>query len=406
RCLAEIEEMTRENRWEDILALYHPVEEKVPEIVLHGMDMDVQQKVAFAMGQLKRYDDAIQVLLCCFQRDPENYHVNSALGYVSYNSLFAARNREIFLSGKARQDRLQLAHLHLKKAQGLRRDGVTNHYREGMLFKQIEGKPHDSVPLFEKAVSNWDRLGKEEKEKRLQERKNFVKALYNLAGALLRTGNAGKAKNVLDRVLAEDQESTYFSTVFKYFALGKVLYHLNRFPEARDALLFSLTGAERPVDFVYELLARTYLAMACPREALEAIQKVPERFRRPYYQWTEADVWCALKDFLRAKKVLLQSQERDRRSKHKSLIRLAKVEYLLGSFDGAARCASEALKFFEEKWGTVFEEGLFWFALSMFRLGRREVALEAALALKRQNPRYPKLDLVLQKLTREDSSAV
>ncbi|MBN2124547.1 MAG: tetratricopeptide repeat protein [Deltaproteobacteria bacterium] len=389
RCLAEIEEMVREKRWEDVVSLFSPVEEKVPEVASRGLDMELQLKVAFAMGQLKRFDDAIQVLQTCAEREPENYSVNSALGYTAYNSLYAARSREVFLSGKARQDRVELAHRHLRKAQALRPDGVTNFYREGALFKQIEGKPDEAIPLLERAVLNWDGLRGEEKARRHQERKNFVKSLYNLAGALLQTGKADRAREALDRVLQEDRESNHLSPLFKYFALGKVLYHLNRFAEARDALVFALRGADGPTDFVHELLARTYLAMGQAEQALKVIQQVPERARRPYYRWTEADVWCALKDFQRAKRALLSSQERDRRSRHKTLIRLAKIEYLLGNFDGSAKCASEALRFFEEKWGTVFGDGLFWRALSLFRLCRREEALESALNLRRHHPGYP-----------------
>ena len=139
--------------------------------------------------------------------------------------------------------------------------------------------------------------------------------------------------------------------------------------------------------------------MSQPDEALKVILHVPERLRRPYYRWTEADVWCALKDFQRARRVLLQSQERDRRSKHKTLIRLAKIEYLLGNFDAAARCASDALKFFMEKWGTPFGDGLFWHALSLFRLGRCEEALKTALTLQRHQPHYPKLNQLFKKLS-------
>lgn len=398
RCLSEIEEMARGNRWEDIVSLFFPVEEKVPELVAEGLDTELRLKVAFALGQLKRFDDAIQVLLICAERDPENFSVHSSLGYTAYNSLYAAKNRELFLSGKARQDRLELAHRHLRKAQELRPDGVTNYYREGMLFKQIEGKADAAVPLFEKAVSSWDGLGKEEKERRRQERKNFVKSLYNLAGALLQTGDARRAKDALDRSLSEDRESNYVSPLFKYFALGKALYYLNRFKEARDALVFALKVAESQADFVHELLARTCLAMGDPHEALKVIEQVPERLRRPYFRWTEADVWCGLKDLNRARHVLRQAQERDRRSRHKTLIRLAKVEYLLGRFDLSSKAASEALEFFEEKWGTVFDDGLFWHALSLFRLGRFEEAEKTAMVLQRHNPRYPKLDLLLAKL--------
>ena len=275
---------------------------------------------------------------------------------------------------------------------------MTNYYREGVLFKQIEGKADAAIPLLERAVFNWEGLGVEQKERRHQERKNYIKALYNLAGALLQGGKAARAKEALDRSLAEDRESNHLSPLFKYFALGKVLYHLNRFQEARDALVFALRGAESPADFVHELLARTLLALGQPDQALKAIQQVPEKLRRPYFRWTESDVWCALKDFQRARHVLRQAQERDRRSRHKTLVRLARIEYLLGGFEASAGAASEALKFFEEKWGTLFGDGLFWKALSLFRLGRREEALEAALTLQRHKPGYPKLELLLNKL--------
>jgi len=342
------------------------------------------------------------VLGICADRDPENFSVHAALGYTAYNSLYASKNREIFLSGKSRQDRLELAHRHLKKAQALRPNGVTNYYREGMLFKQIESKPDAAVPLFERAVSNWDGLSEKERQRRHQERKNFVKALYNLAGALLETRMPARAKESLERCLAEDKESNHLSLLFKYFALGKVRYHLNNFAEARDALVFALTRAEGPADFVNELLAKTYLAQGQTDQAFNVIQKVPEKFRRPYYRWTEADVWCALKEFQRARQVLAQAQERDRRSKHKTLIRLAKIEYLLGNFEACAKCASEALKFFEENWGTTFKDGLFWEALSLFRLGRCEEARDRALTLQRQNPDYPRLDVLLKKLRNGD----
>lgn len=404
RCLSEIEEMGRENRWQDIVVLFSPVEEKTPELVAHGLDVEVRLKVAFALGQMKRFDDAIEVLLICADRDPENFSVHAALGYTAYNSLYASKNREIFLSGKSRQDRLELAHRHLRKAQALRPDGVTNYYREGMLFKQIEQKAEAAVPLFERAVSNWDGLKEEEKQRRHQERKNFVKALYNLAGALLQAGMPAKARAFLDRCLAEDRESNHFSLLYKYFALGKVHYHLNGFAEARDALVFALSRAESRADFVVELLARTYLALGQADEALKVIQKVPEKFRRPYYRWTEAEVWCALKEFQKGRRVLIQAQERDQRSKHKTLIRLAKIEYLLGGFENCARCASEASRFFEEKWGTPFEDGLFWEALSLFRLGRHDEALDRALILQRHNHYYPRLDLLIRKLTKGDGA--
>jgi len=137
--LAEIEQLTRENRWADILSAFHPVANNLPELCGHGLDIRVREKIAFALGQSAKYDEAIAELQVCLRREPENFYVHSSLAYTAYDSLYAAKNREIFLSGKIRSDRVQLAHEHFRAAQALRLDGVTNFYREGMLWKQIEG---------------------------------------------------------------------------------------------------------------------------------------------------------------------------------------------------------------------------------------------------------------------------
>ena len=158
RSLSDIDELTRAARWEDLLALFHPVEEKVPELVENRLDLEVRARVAFALGQVKRFDEAIEALKICVTRDPENFHYHSSLAYTAYNSLYAARNKEIFLSGNPRRERMELAHTHFKQARQLRPDGVTNFYRDGMLFRQIERKTDLALPLFEKAVANWDLL--------------------------------------------------------------------------------------------------------------------------------------------------------------------------------------------------------------------------------------------------------
>ena len=66
----------------------------------------------------------------------------------------------------------------------------------------------------------------------------------------------------------------------KYFAPGKVQFHLNRFA---DALLFAAKCRhDGPLDFVFELLARTYLAMGTAGKAREAVAtKVCSGWLRP-----------------------------------------------------------------------------------------------------------------------------
>ena len=142
---------------------------------------------------------------------------------------------------------------------------MTNFYRQGMLFRKIERKTDSALPLFQRAVGNWDRLDQKDREVRHQERKNVIKSLFQTASCLIEMDVPEKALDAIKRCLAEDETSHHMAVLFKYFALGKVYFHLNRFQEARDALLFALqSGAGEPDDFVRELLGRTLSRAAGP----------------------------------------------------------------------------------------------------------------------------------------------
>ena len=398
----DIEELTRNQRWEDIISLYHPVEEKTPDLVKADRHVYIRQKIAFAMGQLNRFDDAIKELLVCVKADPDNFYTRSSLAYTAYNSLYSAKNRESFLAGQAKAKRIELAHENFKKAQELRPGGVTNFYRQAMLLSQIENKPTMALPLFKKACHNWEVLEEDEKKQRHQEQKNYVKSLYRLGSHLLQNGDGKAALERVESCLALDEKTNYVSLPFKYFALGKVQHYLGDYEKARDALLFANQSSSRQtLDFVVELLARTYLALGKTDKALQSIESVPERLRRPYFRWTEADVLCSLQRFDQAKQVLKQSLERDGRSKHKSLIKLVKIEYLQKDFQAAMDHASNAVTFFREKWDNPYSEGLFWQSIAAFRLGKQQQAKQLAMELQANCRFYPKLDRLLAMINQE-----
>ena len=403
--LAELAEIFRERRWQQALDLFHPVEEKLPELADLGLDTAVREKVGFAMGQMNRFDDAIAQLKICVEREPDNFYPHSALAYNAYNSLFAARNRECFLSGKPRQERIALAHRHFREAQRLRPDGVTNFYRQAMLWHKIETKPREALPCFERAVANWDALKPEAQADRHQERKNFIKALYQMAGILLARGACREAAGILRRCLSEDEQSDHISRLHKYFALGKVEYHANRMEEAKSALLFAQRCRGRePIDFVFELLARVHLGLNHPEKALAAIKQIPESQRRPYVRWTEADVLCALARYDQAKSVLDACNQRDRRSRHKGLIRLCRIDYLLGDDRQVMTHALAADRFFREKWLNPCADALFWLAAAALRAGEAKQAREAASDLRDHQPGYPKLDRLLARIEADGGS--
>lgn len=397
--LSELDELFREKRWEDILTLIYPLEEKHPELIHAGLDPKLRSKSAFALGQLNRFEEAIKELMICVNNNPDNFHYHSSLAYTAYNALYRGQRKEIFLRGNNKVRYIELAHKHFKKAQELRPDGITNFYRQGMLFKQIERKPKKAIPLFKKAVKNWESLDKSTKEKRHQEMKNYIKSLYQLAGSLLETGNTRDALVFLNHCIENDKSTNYIEPVYKFFTLGKIYYSIRDCDKTIQALDTALKLKKSDnVDFIYELMARTYLTMGNYKKAFEVISTIPEQKRRPYYRWTEADILCKLKALKAARKVLLKSINRDNRSRHKGLIRLAKVEYLSRNFIKSRQYARDAGRFFSEKWGGILDDALYWEALNSFRLNDHDRAMSLLNELKNLNPYYKKITLLEKRL--------
>lgn len=72
RVLAEIAELQTENRWDDILALFHPVAEKLPELADSGMENEVRLKIGFVLCRAGRHAESIASLTPVTKQDPEN----------------------------------------------------------------------------------------------------------------------------------------------------------------------------------------------------------------------------------------------------------------------------------------------------------------------------------------------
>lgn len=399
RCLGEITALRAENRWEDILSLFHPVEEKVPELDGVGLAEGIRAEMAFALGHLNRFEEAIELYRTCVEAEPESFHHHAGLAYTAYNSLYAAKTRQVMLHPAERRARIDLAHHHFTFARQLRPEGVTSDYRQGMLFKQIQGKHDKALPHFETAVRNWRAYPEEQKQARHQERKNYVKALYHLASCQLETGHARQALEHLRACLREDESSAHLSAVHKHFALGKVHYQLGDYGSALQTLEVAAAHADpADDDYVFELLARVHLARGDLSRAGQSLGRIPPHRRRPYVRWTEADVLAARGETDRACRVLREAAEKDRRGSHKALIRLARIEIQRRNHEQALIAARQACAFFEGQYRNAFFDGLFWQAAALFRLGRHEEAEARVVELEQLRPDYPNLGKLKQLL--------
>lgn len=393
RCLAEIRELQRDKRWRDILALFHPLEEKTPALVDAGLDLELRREVAFALGQEGRFEEALTTLGPALRDHPENFLSHSAAAFNAYQSLLQNRERKVRLLPDERRERIRYAHKHFQRCQEIRPDGVTSCYREGMLYKQVEQKTFKAVRCFERAVANWESLDPDQRERRHQERPKYVRSLYHLAACHLAHGEALRALPLMERLFREDDQREFISAVHRHFAMAKILHALGRSREALDHLETAGQAATRtePTDYVWELAARCCLTLQDPSKGLDHLNRIPERARRPYVRWTEADLLCALKRTDEAERVLTRCAERDRRSRHRALMRLARIQYQQGHTEKSLAYADAANRFCLDTYGGENHEALFWKAGCLSRLGRQTEAEETLDRLQTLNPDYPRL---------------
>lgn len=412
RVLGEILALQADNRWQDIIDLFSPVEDKLPDLVAAGMDTEIRLKIAFALVHEHKPEEAIRLLTPVVRREPDNALAHYNLAYAALDELYSARTEHRIIPTRRRQELIRLGHDHFGAARALRPDSVTFAYREAILCKEIENKPRLAIPLFEQAITNWQGLDSSEQERRHQQRPKYVKSLYHLASCLLEAGRATDSLRHLHTLEAEDSERCFMHPLFRHFAFGKVLHALGRHREALDRLETAAHAADshQPTDFVWELAARCALRLGRVDRAQACIERVDRNRRRPYVRWTEADVLAARGKVPEALQVLRASAERDRRSRHVSLIRMARL--LLGrrELEEGLDAATRAVRFCEETWGNASREARFWQAAALHLLGRNGEALAIVTELEDAHFQYPHFGrlagLVRAALTTASSRAV
>lgn len=391
RVVTEISLLQAENRWQAIVDLFHPVDDKVPELVAAGMETEIRSKVAFALTRLQRNDEAIQTLQQAIKQEPNSALLHYNLGYAALNELFTAKTERRIIPGKRKKELIELAHTNFATARALRPQSVTFCYRQAILCKEIEGKPKTAIPLFEQAITNWEQYSTDEQQRLHQQRPKYVKSLYHLASCLLEEGKADRSLQLLNQVEREDQGRNFLHPLFRHFAFGKVLYALNRHKEALDHLETAGQVADRhqPTDFVWELAARCALRLQQVDKAAACINRVPVQRRRPYVRWTEADVLATLGKTAEAMQVLQQCSERDRRSRHVALIRLSRLHLNMHQYQQGLDAAEQAVRFCEETYGNPSKEAQFWQAAGLHLLGKNTAALQILCMLEEGRFQYP-----------------
>ncbi len=391
-CLAEIALARDRNDWQSIVDLFYPLEEKQPELVALGLESPIRAELAFALSHTQSMEQSVEEYEKCVKSQPDNFFFVSGLAFAHYNLVYSSKNRERIIPAAQKARHIEDAHKYFALAQMLRPDGVTNYYRQGMLYKNIQNMDLKAAPLFRKALENWEAYDGAMKEKRHQEHKNYVKSLYNLASCLLKQNRVKDALMFLEKCLEQDRQKDFVKPEHKYFALGKIHFELQEYEKTINDLEFAAGFTDfRNGDYIHELWARVLLAMNRPLDALQIIGRIPEKSRRQFVRWTEGECYQALQDYPKARNTWIKSLEKDRRSRHKALIRLARMEFRLDDYDQSFKHALAADEFHRDTYGTPDPEGLFWSTAANIRLGDRQKSGHYLTELKASKPDHPLL---------------
>jgi tetratricopeptide (TPR) repeat protein len=407
RLLAEIDELQAANRFSDIIGLCHPLEENFPELIEAGLDGPVRCKLSFALCHDGRQEQAIECLKPVISGAPENALAHYSIGYAALDFLFQARTRRQVVPAGQKSEMIRLAHHHFRQAIELRPDSVTFCYRRAILYKDVEGKFRQAIPLFEQAITNWRALSPEQQRHYHQQRPKYAKSLYHLGSCLLKTGQSAACLKTLQALMREDDDHNHMQPLFKHFAMAKALFSVDRFKESLDHLETAAHCAEKgqPTDFIWELAARAALGLGRPEEACKYLKRIEPNRRRPYIRWTEGAVLTALGRLEEAKKILHHSANSDRRSRHVPLLQICRICLSQNDLDGALEAASSAARFCRDTYGNPSKEARFWEAVALYRLGRRGVALAIVSELEKQRFQFPGFER-LGRLVRQPGNAV
>ncbi len=398
--IGEIRELKSAKKWSEIIDIFHPVEEKYPELAALNLCDDINQEIAFALGAVNRHDEALECLKVIVESQPNNGLAHYSIGYNVLDKMYNARTNRLSIPFQQKKLLLELGHNHFAKAIDLRPESVTFSYRHGMLYKDIENKPQKAIPLFRNAISNWEKLSTREQQDQHQQKPKYIRSLYHLASCLLKQNKPQESLCFLEKMLAQDQEKNHMDSLYKHFALGKVYYALGNWQECLKSLDLAMSTAERGqnIDYVNELMARNYLQTGMALEGITLLEKIPARRRRPYIQWTYADLLASLGEIERAIKLLHQVASCDRRSKHKALIRICRLELRRDQVEKGFEAVEQANTFCLQTYTNPSKEGLFWQAVCLYRLRRFSECEEITSELQLRKYHNPDLNRLVKLL--------
>jgi tetratricopeptide (TPR) repeat protein len=354
-----IQAAKRENRWDAIAEMVAELPAGSPKEWLPIVD-----EVSFALGQLRRWDEAIALLECAFGIEATHRRASS-LAYLYYDALLGSRQKPE-KGGAERPHRDREADRKgferwIQEALRLRPGAVKDLYRLGVYESQIQTcRDKAALRAFQAAVAAYRALPAEGRSANHHWFKPYVKSLYCGARSAMRLGRAREAQKLIFDCIREDKATDHTEPLYKLFLAGRVCMGLNQLDHAERAFRLALdaSGMLRR-DFVFGALAELALRQKRLEDAAGWIERHVPAHRRASYLWRLlGDIRREARDLEGARAAYQNALQHDRGGRHLTYNRLGDLEREAGRMREAKMAYEKAAEFRQRRYLSEDREAL------------------------------------------------
>lgn len=346
----ELADARRGNNWKAIAAWLPRL--RRPFV---GREAALAEEIAFALGQMRKWDEAIQLTEELYALAP-SHKLASSLAYLHYAALMdldarprdgsAAKPEGAALS--ARRDSLRDGFRRwMDDALNRRPTSVKDLYRLGIFEARLcAGHDRAALRAFLAAIHSYEQ-GRSRGTAAVDLRVPYVRSLYAGARSALRIGDAKVARRLSFTCIREDEERNLIEPVFKLGQGARVCLVSGDLEAAERGARLALGAPGPPArDYLYGLLAEITLRRGDLVGAEAWIDvHVPAERRTPALWRLQGDIRFAAGRLDEARAAFRSSLLRDRAGRHLTLVRLGRLDLAAGRLADAARAFEDARAF-------------------------------------------------------------
>jgi tetratricopeptide (TPR) repeat protein len=267
----------------------------------------------------------------------------------------------------------------MREALRLEPRSVKDLYRLGVFEAQVESRHNrPALRAFVAAIESYRSLSEDERQRRGDLRKPYVRSLYGAARSALRLDDLARARRFSFDCIREDDGTDHVAPVHKLYLAAKICAALGRTEDAERGYRKALAAKGPPErDYVHAGLAALALGAGRAEDAERWIDgNIPPHRRKPVLWRLVGDVRVARGHGREALLAYQNALRNDRAGRHLTLTAMGSLEIASGRAQQAATAFRQANDFRRRKYLSEHLPALDGLATALALLGREVEAAD------------------------------